>query len=145
MTSLRGPQIHSLLPLNDIHEVGGKERTVVEEWAEVRREVGAIVNVGASMLAVGVAIWWVGGGRSYAEVRFSRSCVRSEGANAEFWLVLQRLSLAMGGAGLIGAMEGFLYYRFFNRETAQEAGKTGGARGKLLQFDKTRSSSPSWR
>lgn len=71
MTSLHEPQIRSLLPLNDVHEMrkGGKERTVAEEWAEVRREVGAIVNVGASMLAVGVAIWWVGGGRSYADVR----------------------------------------------------------------------------
>lgn len=49
--------------------------------------------------------------------------------------VLQRLSLAMGGVMLIGAMEGFLYYRFFSRETPREAGKMEGARGKLLQFD----------
>jgi hypothetical protein len=71
MTSIAGPKFISLLPLNDIHDPqgqGGSLKNVQEEWKEVQREVGAILNVGASMLAVGVAVWWVGGGRSYAAV-----------------------------------------------------------------------------
>lgn len=72
MTSLAPAPHPSLIPLHDPHDSaqnGGRTKSVAEEWAEIRRELGAIVNVGASMLAVGTAVWWVGGGRSYAAVR----------------------------------------------------------------------------
>ncbi|GAA5867869.1 hypothetical protein JCM8547_003400 [Rhodosporidiobolus lusitaniae] len=102
MTSLAAPPHPSLNPMNDLHDptrYGGKPKTAAEEWKEIRREVGAILNVGASMLAVGTAVWWVGGGRSYAA----------------------RLSLAMSGAVAIAAIEAFLYYRFFTRHAREEA------------------------
>ncbi|GAA6062884.1 hypothetical protein JCM10212_002106 [Sporobolomyces blumeae] len=104
LTSLDPPSHRSLLPLNDRHDPhqhpllsGGVaqpgERTVAQEWNEIKRELGAIVNVLASMMAVGTAVWWVGGGRSYAA----------------------RLGLAMLGAVSIALIEGFLYWRFFSR------------------------------
>lgn len=71
MTSLAGPQFQSVLPLNDKYEPpfsNGPTKTDAEEWKEIRQQVGAIVNVGASMMAVGTGVWWVGGGRSYAAV-----------------------------------------------------------------------------
>ncbi|GAA5916001.1 hypothetical protein JCM6882_003492 [Rhodosporidiobolus microsporus] len=106
LTSLSAPPHPSLIPTNDLHDParnGGKAKTVAEEWKEIRREVGAIVNVGASMMAVGTAVWWVGGGYSYAT----------------------RLGLAMSGAIAIAAIEAFLYYRFFtrNERETQEAAK----------------------
>lgn len=72
LTSLSPAPHPSLVPLHDPFDstaYGGPVKSVAEEWKEIRREVGAIVNVGASMLAVGTGLWWVGGGRSYAEVR----------------------------------------------------------------------------
>lgn len=36
-------------------------RTEAEEWDEVRRQLGAILNVTLSVAAVAVAIWWAGG------------------------------------------------------------------------------------
>ncbi|BGP17669.1 hypothetical protein JCM10213v2_005707 [Rhodosporidiobolus nylandii] len=101
LTSLAAPPHPSLIPLNDAFDpsrYGGKPKTAAEEWKEIRREVGAILNVGASMLAVGTAVWWVGGGRSYAA----------------------RLSLAMAGAVAIAAIEAFLYYRFFTRHSLEQ-------------------------
>lgn len=71
LTSLSSSPYPSSLPLTDPHDpafTGRRAKTVAEEWNEIRREVGAIVNVGASMAAVGTAVWWVGGGRSYAAV-----------------------------------------------------------------------------
>ncbi|GAA5920503.1 hypothetical protein JCM1841_003523 [Sporobolomyces salmonicolor] len=97
LTSLSSSPYPSSLPLTDPHDpafTGRRAKTVAEEWDEIRREVGAIVNVGASMAAVGTAVWWVGGGRSYAA----------------------RLSLALLGALAIAVIEGFLYYRFFTRQ-----------------------------
>lgn len=44
---------------------GGGEKEV---WGEVGKEITAICNVAASMLAMGVSVWWVGGGRSVALV-----------------------------------------------------------------------------
>ncbi|GAA5966690.1 hypothetical protein JCM8115_000254 [Rhodotorula mucilaginosa] len=104
MTSLAPAPHPSLIPLHDpyddpAHNGGGRTKSVAEEWAEIRRELGAIVNVGASMLAVGTAVWWVGGGRSYAA----------------------RLCLALAGAVAIAAIEGFLYYRFFSALSAKKA------------------------
>ncbi|GAA5972161.1 hypothetical protein JCM11641_002524 [Rhodosporidiobolus odoratus] len=102
LTSLSAPPHPSLVPLNDLYDparYGGQPKTVAEEWKEIRREVGAILNVGASMLAVGTAVWWVGGGRSYAA----------------------RLCLAMLGAVSIAAIEAFLYYRFFTRDEREAA------------------------
>ncbi|GAA6015819.1 hypothetical protein JCM10207_008807 [Rhodosporidiobolus poonsookiae] len=105
LTSL-GPAPHPSLfshPHADAHDParwGGKPKTAAEEWKEIRREVGAIVNVAASMAAVATAVWWVGGGRSYAA----------------------RLSLAMLGAVAIAAIEGFLYYRFFTRHERAQPG-----------------------
>ncbi|PWN35569.1 uncharacterized protein FA14DRAFT_172189 [Meira miltonrushii] len=32
-----------------------------EEWAEVRQQISAIINVLVSMVAVAVAVWWAGG------------------------------------------------------------------------------------
>ncbi|GAA5999581.1 TMEM199/VMA12 family protein [Rhodotorula paludigena] len=96
LTSLSPAPHPSLVPLHDPFDstaYGGPPKSVAEEWKEIRREVGAIVNVGASMLAVGTGLWWVGGGRSYAE----------------------RLCLALAGAVAIAATEAFLYYRFFTR------------------------------
>lgn len=69
MTSLANPQPTSLIPLNDIHESSNRtKRTEAEEWKEVQKQTSAIMNVVASMFAVGTAVWWVGGGRSYAMV-----------------------------------------------------------------------------
>lgn len=36
-------------------------RTEAEEWDEVRRQLGAILNVTLSVAAVVVATWWAGG------------------------------------------------------------------------------------
>jgi hypothetical protein len=36
-------------------------RTEAEEWEEVKRQLGAILNVGLSAGAVIVAVWWAGG------------------------------------------------------------------------------------
>lgn len=36
-------------------------RTEAEEWDEVRRQLGAILNVTLSVAAVAVATWWAGG------------------------------------------------------------------------------------
>lgn len=42
----------------------------------------------------------------------------------------------MTGALLIGAIEAFLYYRFFTREEAEPVkGKRGGRTGKVLKFE----------
>lgn len=85
MTSLNGPQRTSLLPMRDIHDpahTGLPERTVAEEWLEVRRELSAVANVIASMGAVGTAVWWVGGGRSYAAVS-SRTTMRAPRCEAD--------------------------------------------------------------
>ncbi|KAM0756532.1 hypothetical protein T439DRAFT_376707 [Meredithblackwellia eburnea MCA 4105] len=110
----------SLLPLRDAHDPsqnGKPAQTIAEEWAEVGQEVGAILNVVASMLAVGTAVWWVGGGRSYAA----------------------RLSLAMSGAAAIAAVEGVLYYFYFNRKSiysrSEKKSKGGnGGSGAVLAF-----------
>ncbi|GAA5871218.1 hypothetical protein JCM3774_006827 [Rhodotorula dairenensis] len=107
MTSLSAPTLHRggnavVIPLDDPHDPahsGRPPKSVAEEWDEIRRELGAVVNVGASMLAVGTAVWWVGGGRSYAA----------------------RLCLALAGAVAIAAIEGFLYYRFFTAMAAKKA------------------------
>lgn len=32
-----------------------------EEWAEVRQQISAIINVLVSMAAVAIAVWWAGG------------------------------------------------------------------------------------
>ncbi|KAK4701526.1 hypothetical protein P7C70_g4703, partial [Phenoliferia sp. Uapishka_3] len=115
MTSLTQPQPISLLPMNDIHDPaknGRGERTVAEEWQEVRRELSAVINVVASMGAVGTAVWWVGGGRSLAA----------------------RLMLSLGGAVAIAAIEAFLYWRFFTRDSYEIQQKKKG-RGKVLAFD----------
>ncbi|GAA5987528.1 hypothetical protein JCM10908_001992 [Rhodotorula pacifica] len=102
MTSLTSAPPPSLIPLNDPHDpayTGKPAKTVAEEWAEIRRELGAIVNVGASMLAVATAVWWVSGGRTLAA----------------------RLCLSLAGAVAIAAIEGFLYYRFFTALAAKKA------------------------
>jgi hypothetical protein len=36
-------------------------RTEAEEWEEVRKQIGAIINVGLSVAAVATATWWAGG------------------------------------------------------------------------------------
>ncbi|GAA5908815.1 hypothetical protein JCM5296_006462 [Sporobolomyces johnsonii] len=120
LTSLSSSPYTSSLPLTDPHDpalTGQRAKTVAEEWNEIRREVGAIVNVGASMAAVGTAVWWVGGGRSYAA----------------------RLSLALVGALAIAVIEAFLYYRFFTRQererTEMEKRKKRRGGGGVLRFD----------
>ncbi|KAJ8293857.1 hypothetical protein OF846_003116 [Rhodotorula toruloides] len=101
----------SLIPLDDPFSA----KTPAEEWQEIRREVSAIANVGASMLAVGTGVWWVGGGRSYAA----------------------RLCLALSGALAIAIIEGWLYWRFFSRlnpapkasaSVGRTAARAGGAK-----------------
>lgn len=82
MTSILGPQYISSLPLNDAFDPavhGGKTKTMAEEWMEVRRQVGAIINVGASMMTVATGVWWVGGGRSVQAVSFDLPSRRSRG------------------------------------------------------------------
>ena len=32
-----------------------------EEWAEVRQQISAIINVIVSMAAVAISVWWAGG------------------------------------------------------------------------------------
>ncbi|BGP00992.1 hypothetical protein RTG_02772 [Rhodotorula toruloides ATCC 204091] len=92
LTSLAPAPHPSLIPLDDPFSFKS-HKTPAEEWKEIRREVSAIANVGASMLAVGTGVWWVGGGRSYAA----------------------RLCLALSGALAIAIIEGWLYWRFFSR------------------------------
>ncbi|GAA5825013.1 hypothetical protein JCM11251_006063 [Rhodosporidiobolus azoricus] len=103
----------SLIPTNDLHDparYAGTPKTAAEEWKEIKREVGAILNVGASMMAVGTAVWWVGFGYSYA----------------------MRLALAMAGAVAIAAIEAFLYYRFFTRDEREKA-EVGKRRAKAAK------------
>lgn len=63
----------SRLSLRDDHATSyneaGEVKSETEVWDEVGKEITAILNVGASMLAMAVAVWWVGGGRSIALVR----------------------------------------------------------------------------
>lgn len=71
MTSLHQPAFTSSLPLTDPHDrkhLGLAPLTVAEEWADVKKQLVAIVNVLASMGAVATAVWWVGGGRGVGEV-----------------------------------------------------------------------------
>ncbi|KAH8925267.1 hypothetical protein BT69DRAFT_1279863, partial [Atractiella rhizophila] len=62
-----------------------------EDWKVMKKEIGAVINVCASMVAVGVAVWWV-------MYQFG----------PEIKIVLSLLS-----AFTIGAIETFLYVRFF--------------------------------
>ncbi|KAM0786627.1 hypothetical protein ACM66B_002079 [Microbotryomycetes sp. NB124-2] len=101
MTSLSYSPYTAQIPTNDpylAHKnksgdggVASVAADTVEEWKQIKRQVGAIVNVIVSMMTVATGVWWVGGGRS----------------------VEARLALAMFGAIAIAAIEGFLYYRFF--------------------------------
>ncbi|GAA5874083.1 hypothetical protein JCM16303_002683 [Sporobolomyces ruberrimus] len=132
LTSLQTPSYRSLLPLRDPHassKGGGGGETLGQEWNQIKKELSAIVNVGFSMVAVFTGVWYVGFGYSQAT----------------------RLGLSMGGAFLIAAIEGWLYYRVFSRieegklekeKWRDHSGPTGGggggggtARGKVLKFD----------
>ena len=77
------------------------ERTAAEaaSWKLINQQLSSIINIFVSMLSIGVGVWWVGGGRSYAA----------------------RLGLSLGGAVLIGAVEGFLYWRFFSSKSTTAA------------------------
>ena len=70
------------------------------------------------MLSIGVGVWWVGGGRSYAA----------------------RLGLSVTGAALIGAVEGFLYWRFFQTKsvTAFKEREIKALKGKKVKMSKRR-------
>lgn len=143
MTSLSPAGRPSLIPLNDPHTPfgGSTTKSVAEEWTEIKRELGAVVNVTASMLAVATAVWWVGGGRSYAAVRPNprptivptlaervlRDCLCTGPPS------VQRLGLALTGAIAIAAVEGFLYYRFFTALAAKQArdARQGGVAAEL--------------
>ncbi|GAA5904819.1 hypothetical protein JCM8208_001366 [Rhodotorula glutinis] len=96
LTSLLPAPHPSLVPPHTAHE--GRHKSPAEEWTEIRRELGAIVNVGASMAAVATAVWWVSFGFSY----------------------LERIALSFVGALAIAAVEAFLYYRFFTRASRTE-------------------------
>lgn len=63
----------SRLPLRDDHAAAGMDggAGTSDGWDDVRKEVAAITNVGASMLAMAISVWWVGGGRSIGMVRCS--------------------------------------------------------------------------
>lgn len=136
MTTLAAPAPRSLLPLDDPHDRAYSSqppKSVAEEWTEIRRELGAIVNVAASMLAVATAVWWVGGGRSYAAVsRRRKGSTLFLASSPRYFLSSdrlssdrsQRLGLAMAGAVAIAAIEGFLYWRFFAALSAQRARET---------------------
>jgi len=63
------------------------------EWDAAKRELSAIINVLASMIGIGVAVYMVGGGYALGT----------------------RVGLALGGAFAIGAIEAYLYYRAFTR------------------------------
>ena len=81
MTSLHQPTFTSSLPQHDPHDrakLGLPPLTVAEEWAEVKKQLAAIVNVLASMAAVATAVWWVGGGRGVGEVSGARGSERQE-------------------------------------------------------------------
>lgn len=138
MTSLANPQPTSLIPLNDIYESSNRtKRTEAEEWKEVQKQTSAIMNVVASMFAVGTAVWWVGGGGSYAMVcltfhSFSASLRRRKAADDLIPLTLQRLSLAFSGAVAIAAIEGFLYWRIFSQSSDEKTQK------KVLKFESER-------
>lgn len=40
---------------------GKDNSTDAKEWAEVRQQISAIINVLVSMAAVAIAVWWAGG------------------------------------------------------------------------------------
>ncbi|BGP33377.1 hypothetical protein JCM10296v2_005177 [Rhodotorula toruloides] len=105
LSSLAPAPHPSLIPLDDPFSPKS-HKTPAEEWKEIRREVSAIANVGASMLAVGTGVWWVGGGRSYAA----------------------RLCLALSGALAIAIIEGWLYWRFFSRVDTTLEAKAGSGK-----------------
>ncbi|GAA5939731.1 hypothetical protein JCM3775_001611 [Rhodotorula graminis] len=99
LTSLLPAPHPSLVPLHaaaGAHD--GRLKSPAEEWTEIRRELGAVVNVAASMAAVASAVWWVSFGFSY----------------------LERIALSFLGALAIAAVEAFLYYRFFTRASRAE-------------------------
>jgi hypothetical protein len=141
MTTLHAPRFTSSLPLNDAYDPtqhGGKTKTMAEEWKDVRRQVGAIVNVGASMATVFTGVWWVGGGRSVQAVSGSALVSLSAHSADLAFVLMQRLGLAMTGAFLIAAIEAFLYYRFFTREAEEEkkgGGKAERRKAKVLKFE----------
>ena len=96
------------------------ERTAAEaaSWKLINQQLSSIINIFVSMLSIGVGVWWVGGGRSYAA----------------------RLGLSVGGAALIGAVEGFLYWRFFQTKsvTAFKEREAKALKGKKVQVTKRR-------
>ncbi|GAA5852111.1 hypothetical protein JCM9279_005061 [Rhodotorula babjevae] len=97
LTSLLPAPHPSLVPLHAAaHQ--GRHKSPAEEWTEIRRELSAIINVGASMAAVATAVWWVSFGFSY----------------------LERIALSFLGALAIAAVEAFLYHRFFTRASRTE-------------------------
>lgn len=57
------------LPFLDTFRMGGSGKagynkdgsTDEEEWADVRQQISAIINVLVSMAAVAIAVWWAGG------------------------------------------------------------------------------------
>ncbi|KAK4048846.1 hypothetical protein OIO90_005654 [Microbotryomycetes sp. JL221] len=96
MTSLQYSPFQSTIPTRDAYsrlnsQTSRDDERDKNEWKQIKRQVGAIVNVIVSMMTVATGVWWVGGGRK----------------------VEARLALAMFGAVAIAAIEGFLYYRFF--------------------------------
>ncbi|GAA6055218.1 hypothetical protein JCM3770_000720 [Rhodotorula araucariae] len=116
LTSLRPAPHPSLVPVHDPYDpgaLGRRAKSPAEEWREIRRELSAIVNVGASMAAVGTAVWWVSFGYSYVE----------------------RILLSLAGALAIAAIEAFLYYRFFTRLSREttKAPKRAAARGPAVK------------
>ncbi|TNY19367.1 endoplasmic reticulum-based factor for assembly of V-ATPase-domain-containing protein [Rhodotorula diobovata] len=111
LTSLLPAPHPSLVPLNDPYDsssLRGPPKSPAEEWRDIRRELSAIVNVGASVAAVATAVWWVSFGYSY----------------------LERILLSFLGALAIAAIEAFLYYRFFTRLAHDPKVAKAGAKSK---------------
>lgn len=138
MTALSQPTYTSTLPMSDPHDraqLGLAPLTIQEEWADIKKQLAAVVNVLASMAAVATAVWWVSGGRGVGEV--SRCAVLLppfRDANDPTSMTPQRLALSMGGAIAISAIEAFLYWRYFS----QEATSAKPSKPRVLKFDKTK-------
>ena len=67
-----GPASTGLLSFKDTSfsaaKVSAAERA---EWKQSRKEISAVLNVLASMVAVAVAAWWASGNASAGQVRLS--------------------------------------------------------------------------
>jgi len=93
-----------------VERTKGPERSFAQEWRETGREVTAVINVLVSMFAVATAAWWASGGLP----RSSMVSRPSEGLGV-------RVLFSLVASLVIGAIEGWLYLRMFQRRGEGQA------------------------